>query len=137
MRGEHPNCNYLAAELDGMWFCNKCGQVGRMTWPAPDPKKRRYPRWAECIAAWPECEEDAYHPNCCRFPKSCSCEMGDPRPWHIRERLLWPDPDARQRMWPWRQTFDGVTWPAADDSPEFLTSRRSWTRYVWRKVRKP
>lgn len=26
-----------------------------------------------CIERWPECEDGAYHPSCCRFPKSCSC----------------------------------------------------------------
>lgn len=24
---------------------------------------------------WPECEEGAYHHDCCRFPKSCSCTI--------------------------------------------------------------
>lgn len=28
-----------------------------------------------CVEAWPECEEGAYHPSCCRFPKSCSCTI--------------------------------------------------------------
>lgn len=27
----------------------------------------------ECVMRWPDCEDGAYHPNCCRFPKSCSC----------------------------------------------------------------
>lgn len=30
-------------------------------------------RSPECVAIWPACESGAYHPNCCRFPKSCSC----------------------------------------------------------------
>jgi hypothetical protein len=30
-------------------------------------------RRPECVANWPECENGAYHPKCCRFPKSCSC----------------------------------------------------------------
>jgi hypothetical protein len=25
-----------------------------------------------CLDAWPEAENGAYHPSCCRFPKSCS-----------------------------------------------------------------
>jgi len=27
---------------------------------------------AICLANWPEAENGAYNPNCCRFPKSCS-----------------------------------------------------------------
>lgn len=27
----------------------------------------------ECVKNWPECVDGDYHPNCCRFPKSCSC----------------------------------------------------------------
>lgn len=26
-----------------------------------------------CVAVWPDCEDGAYDPRCCRFPKSCSC----------------------------------------------------------------
>lgn len=26
-----------------------------------------------CVAQWPDCEDGAYDPRCCRFPKSCSC----------------------------------------------------------------
>lgn len=29
-------------------------------------------RWPECLVSWPECEDGAYSPNCCRWPKSCS-----------------------------------------------------------------
>lgn len=32
-------------------------------------------RNALCVEAWPECEDGAYHPSCCRFPKSCSCAV--------------------------------------------------------------
>lgn len=28
-----------------------------------------------CIEAWPECEDGKYDPRCCRFPKSCSCNI--------------------------------------------------------------
>jgi hypothetical protein len=28
-----------------------------------------------CIAQWPDCYEGGYDPHCCRFPKSCSCEV--------------------------------------------------------------
>jgi hypothetical protein len=29
----------------------------------------------ECVAQWPDCHEGGYNPRCCRFPKSCSCEV--------------------------------------------------------------
>jgi len=29
----------------------------------------------ECVERWPECEDGAFDPRCCRFPKSCSCEV--------------------------------------------------------------
>jgi hypothetical protein len=29
----------------------------------------------ECVASWPDCYEGGYDPRCCRFPKSCSCEV--------------------------------------------------------------
>lgn len=28
-----------------------------------------------CVEAWPECSEGEYNPACCRFPKSCSCDI--------------------------------------------------------------
>jgi hypothetical protein len=34
----------------------------------------RKPRLKACVENWPECLESEYHPNCCRFPKSCSCK---------------------------------------------------------------
>jgi hypothetical protein len=30
-------------------------------------------RLTACLVTWPDCEEGAYDPRCCRFPKSCSC----------------------------------------------------------------
>lgn len=30
-------------------------------------------RLKTCVERWPECHNGAYDPNCCRFPKSCSC----------------------------------------------------------------
>lgn len=39
-------------------------------WVDPNPLNIRDPR---CVARWPECESGDYHPDCCRFPKSCSC----------------------------------------------------------------
>lgn len=29
-------------------------------------------RLKSCLAKWPFAESGHYHPNCCRFPKSCS-----------------------------------------------------------------
>lgn len=39
--------------------------------------KRRFTRQkhAACLERWPECESGEYNPACCRFPKSCSCEI--------------------------------------------------------------
>lgn len=39
----------------------------------------------ECVAQWPECVDGAYHPRCCRFPKSCSCEIPQPVAAQVRE----------------------------------------------------
>ena len=38
--------------------------------PAPGDSDNRDP---ECVQQWPECEDGAYDPRCCRFPKGCSC----------------------------------------------------------------
>ena len=38
--------------------------------PAPGDSDNRD---HECVQQWPECEDGAYDPRCCRFPKSCSC----------------------------------------------------------------
>lgn len=35
------------------------------------------PRLRSCVERWPDCEEGAYNPSCCRFPKSCSCTVYD------------------------------------------------------------
>jgi hypothetical protein len=47
--------------------------------PAPVPVGERLPdhseRSPECLAQWPDCYEGGYDPKCCRFPKSCSCEV--------------------------------------------------------------
>lgn len=32
-------------------------------------------RLAVCVAAWPGCVSGEYNPLCCRFPKSCSCDI--------------------------------------------------------------
>lgn len=36
-------------------------------------------RLKSCIESWPACEEGRYDPQCCRFPKSCSCTIYDER----------------------------------------------------------
>ena len=36
------------------------------------PASDQYDRDPACVARWPECEEGAFDPRCCRFPKSCS-----------------------------------------------------------------
>jgi len=28
-----------------------------------------------CVERWPECVSGEYDPRCCRFPKSCSCNV--------------------------------------------------------------
>lgn len=33
------------------------------------------PRDPNCIAHWPDCVGGGYDPRCCRFPKSCSCDV--------------------------------------------------------------
>lgn len=48
-----------------------------------------------CVEAWPECEEGKYDPRCCRFPKSCSCEVAS---------LANGGPTVRRRC----MTHDGV-----------------------------
>lgn len=32
-------------------------------------------RLEQCVAVWPECYSGGYDPRCCRFPKSCSCNV--------------------------------------------------------------
>lgn len=32
-------------------------------------------RHAECVENWPDCYTMGYDPRCCRFPKSCSCDV--------------------------------------------------------------
>lgn len=35
-------------------------------------------RLRSCVEEWEDCWEGGYNPNCCRFPKSCSCTHGSP-----------------------------------------------------------
>lgn len=43
---------------------------------------------AACLAEWPEAENGAYDPRCCRFPKSCSVEE---LPFHPHDPRRCPD----------------------------------------------
>lgn len=52
----------------------------------PDPTTRQYPRHAACVEAWPDCREGEYNPYCCRFPKSCRCDVGEP--WQLTVKRL-------------------------------------------------
>jgi hypothetical protein len=46
------------------------------TWTdTPAPASSLVERNPECVANWPGCYEGGYDPHCCRFPKSCSCEV--------------------------------------------------------------
>lgn len=38
----------------------------------PAEEKRDAETRAACLANWPDAENGAYNPSCCRFPKSCS-----------------------------------------------------------------
>jgi hypothetical protein len=51
--------------------------------PAPYANTRRL---KSCIEAWPDCVSGDYNPYCCRFPKSCSCDI-----IHSDERLNDPE----------------------------------------------
>ena len=56
-RGASPEARYSSGAVDG-------------SLPSREPS--RYP---DCVASWPDCREGEYNPKCCRFPKSCSCEI--------------------------------------------------------------
>ena len=36
------------------------------------------PRLRACVEQWPDAETGEYHPDCCRFPNSCSATVYDP-----------------------------------------------------------
>lgn len=44
-------------------------------------------RLLDCVRAWPECFPGEYNPQCCRFPKSCSCTSYSD---HVTEDALEP-----------------------------------------------
>lgn len=49
-------------------------------------------RLRACVERWPECETGEYNPACCRFPKSCSCDIYDPE--YVTEDDFEPAPVA-------------------------------------------
>lgn len=65
-----------------------CGNCHRCT----DPEPRR--RLRSCVEAWPECHEGGYDPQCCRFPKSCSCDVYDPA--RVTDADLEPSPKSAE-----------------------------------------
>jgi hypothetical protein len=58
--------------------------------PSQNDIAARTRRLRACVEAWPECEEGAYNPRCCRFPKSCSCTVYD------EERVTEADLEPRE-----------------------------------------
>jgi len=68
-----------------------------------------YRRLRECVDNWPGCYDGGYDPSCCRFPKSCSCEVYDPET--IAEVALEPCvPAPVQAGDKVRLILDGKTW---------------------------
>jgi hypothetical protein len=57
------------------------GYDGMVLFPLAGSIRKRSPGWqppvrhAHCVEAWPGCTQGDYDPRCCRFPKSCSCEI--------------------------------------------------------------
>jgi len=47
-------------------------------------------RLRSCVENWPGCYEGGYNPSCCRFPKSCSCDVYDPE--RVKDEDLEPEP---------------------------------------------
>lgn len=64
-------------------------QEDKMTSESVKPR----PLLRPCTAAWPECSPGEYHPDCCRFPKSCSCTSysDDINPKHLEYPLSGSD----------------------------------------------
>lgn len=70
--------DFSAAE-EGAWQWRQLPPAVRLwasTGDAPivmsAPADKRDP---ECVQRWPECASGEYNPACCRFPKSCSCDV--------------------------------------------------------------
>lgn len=62
--------------------------VGERIPAQPIDTSWRKPRIRACVEAWPGCEDGAYDPKCCRFPKSRSCTAYDSE--QVTEEYLEP-----------------------------------------------
>lgn len=65
-------------------------------------------RLKACVESWPECETGEYNPACCRFPKSCSCDIYDPR-YVTEDDLEPPRADVRVAVF-WSGWHVGDHW---------------------------
>ena len=74
----------------------------------------------ECVASWPDCYEGGYDPRCCRFPKSCSCEVRQ----EVPEPATTPPPAGRlvERV----QRAIGHSYP--DDARAAIREVAAWLR---------
>jgi hypothetical protein len=59
-------------------WCKACGRTADGSEPVSRFDRKPERRLRACVEAWPEASPMGYHPNCCRFPKSCSCTGYDP-----------------------------------------------------------
>lgn len=48
-------------------------EAAEASWTRQEEEPPR--RDPECVKLWPDCRSGGYDPRCCRFPKSCSCEL--------------------------------------------------------------
>jgi hypothetical protein len=56
-------------------FVQACHEIADVLYREPEPTKTYTvvdERDPACVEAWEDCEDFAYDPKCCRFPKSCS-----------------------------------------------------------------
>ncbi len=69
-------------------------------------------RHPACVSAWPECIDGEYHPDCCRFPKSCSCATV----WPTEKRAAVAD----DRELHWCSTHGEPAWLYGDGSMQCM-----------------
>lgn len=69
-------------------------------------------RLRACVEAWPEAYEGGYNPDCCRFPKSCSCTVYLDE--EVTEADLEPKPEPAPLAEPW------ASMPAAESTSAAL-----------------